>query len=42
MYAESPTLAAGNPHCFYHQAVKHGRDDLLDEAPTAQEKDYFR
>ncbi|MGA7744147.1 MAG: radical SAM protein [Polyangia bacterium] len=41
MYAESPTLATGNPHCFYHQAVKHGRHDLLDEEPTAEEKAYF-
>jgi len=34
-------LAAGNPHCFYHQAVKHGRGDLLDEEPTDEEKAFF-
>jgi len=31
----------GNEHCFYHQAVKHGRFDLLAEKPTAEERDYF-
>ncbi len=32
---------AGNENCFYYQAVKHGRLDLLDEAPTADESAYF-
>jgi hypothetical protein len=40
--ATATWLAAGNPHCFYHQAVKHGRNDLLDEKPTAEGKAYFR
>lgn len=31
----------GNENCFYFQAVKHRRLDLLDEEPTATETDYF-
>jgi radical SAM protein with 4Fe4S-binding SPASM domain len=31
----------GNEDCFYHQAVKHGRFDLLAEEPTAEETGYF-
>jgi radical SAM protein with 4Fe4S-binding SPASM domain len=31
----------GNENCFYHQAVKHQRHDLLAEAPTAEETAYF-
>lgn len=31
----------GNENCFYHQAVKHRRFDLLAEEPTAQETGYF-
>ena len=31
----------GNENCFYHQAVKHWRFDLLAEEPTAQETSYF-
>jgi radical SAM protein with 4Fe4S-binding SPASM domain len=31
----------GNEHCFYYQAVKHRRFDLLAEEPTAEEKSYF-
>lgn len=32
---------AENEYCFYHQAVKHGRCDLLGEEPTAEETCYF-
>jgi radical SAM protein with 4Fe4S-binding SPASM domain len=31
----------GNPFCFYFQAVKQGRLDLLTEEPTAAELAYF-
>ena len=31
-----------NQHCFYLQAVKHGRFDLLAEEPTAEETGYFK
>jgi radical SAM protein with 4Fe4S-binding SPASM domain len=31
----------GNETCFYYQAVKHGRTDLLDEEPTPAEIQYF-
>lgn len=31
----------GNETCFYFQAVKHGRHELLGEEPTAPEKAYF-
>ena len=30
-----------NENCFYYQAVKHGRLDLLADEPTAEETDYF-
>ena len=30
----------GNENCFYYQAVKHGRFDLLGEDPTAEETAY--
>jgi radical SAM protein with 4Fe4S-binding SPASM domain len=30
-----------NENCFYYQAVKHGRLDLLAEEPTAAETGYF-
>jgi len=29
--------SAGNDNCFYYQAVKHRRLDLLAKAPTAEE-----
>ena len=32
---------SGNQNCFYHQAVKHRRFDLLAEEPTAEETSYF-
>jgi sulfatase maturation enzyme AslB (radical SAM superfamily) len=32
----------GNPYCFYHQAVRQGRTDLLDEEPTDAEVAYFK
>jgi radical SAM protein with 4Fe4S-binding SPASM domain len=31
----------GNENCFYYQAVKYGRFDLLSEEPTAEETGYF-
>ncbi len=31
----------GNESCFYFQAVKHGRFDLLADPPTAEETGYF-
>ncbi len=31
----------GNEDCFYYQAVKHGRLDLLAEEPTAEEAGHF-
>jgi radical SAM protein with 4Fe4S-binding SPASM domain len=31
----------GNEQCFYYQAVKQGRFDLLAEEPTAEETGYF-
>ena len=31
----------GNEQCFYYQAVKHGRVDLLAEKPTTEETGYF-
>jgi radical SAM protein with 4Fe4S-binding SPASM domain len=33
--------ANGNESCFYHQAVKHKRSDLLPEEPSAEEAEYF-
>jgi radical SAM protein with 4Fe4S-binding SPASM domain len=30
-----------NPYCFYRQAVKHQRFDLLDELPTQPEVAYY-
>lgn len=32
---------SGNEDCFYYQAVKHGRFELLAEEPTAKETGYF-
>jgi radical SAM protein with 4Fe4S-binding SPASM domain len=31
----------GNPLCFYYQALKHGRFDLLTENPTQAELEFF-
>jgi radical SAM protein with 4Fe4S-binding SPASM domain len=31
----------GNEYCFYYQAVKHRRLDLLADEPTAEETSYF-
>ena len=31
----------GNEYCFYYQAVKHGRLELLGDEPTAEETGYF-
>jgi radical SAM protein with 4Fe4S-binding SPASM domain len=35
------TGGEGNPFCLYFQALKQGRFDLLTEAPTQPELDYF-
>ncbi len=32
----------GNEQCFYYQAVKHQRLDVLAEAPTSEELAFFR
>jgi radical SAM protein with 4Fe4S-binding SPASM domain len=32
---------AGDTYCFYYQAVKHGRRDLLEDDPTAAETGHF-
>ena len=32
----------GNPYCFYYQAVRQGRTELLDEEPTDVEAAYFK
>ena len=37
-YAQGGT---GNQNCFYYQAVRHRRFDLLDEEPTDDEARYF-
>jgi sulfatase maturation enzyme AslB (radical SAM superfamily) len=31
---------AGDIYCFYYQAVKYGRFDLLEDEPTAEEMRY--
>jgi radical SAM protein with 4Fe4S-binding SPASM domain len=33
--------AAGDTYCFYYQAVRHRRHELLDDQPTAAESEYF-
>jgi radical SAM protein with 4Fe4S-binding SPASM domain len=35
------TEGASNPYCFYYQAAKAGRFDLLEEDPTEDEKAYL-
>jgi radical SAM protein with 4Fe4S-binding SPASM domain len=30
-----------NPYCFYREAVRQGREDLLDEAPLPEELAFF-
>ena len=33
---------AGDTYCFYYQAARQGRYDLLEDEPTVEEKAYFR
>ena len=41
VYCQALAGGEGNPFCFYFQALKQGRFDLLTEAPTQPELDYF-
>jgi radical SAM protein with 4Fe4S-binding SPASM domain len=41
VYCHSKSGGEGNPLCFYYQAVKNGRFDLLTEEPTQAELDFF-
>lgn len=41
VHCEKAAGGQGNPFCFHHQAVKHGRFDLLSEAPTPEELAFF-
>ena len=41
VYCHALAGGAGNPFCFYFQALKQGRFDLLSEAPTRPELDFF-
>jgi radical SAM protein with 4Fe4S-binding SPASM domain len=36
-----PDANAGDTYCFYYQAVKHQRRDLLEDEPTAAERGHF-
>jgi radical SAM protein with 4Fe4S-binding SPASM domain len=33
--------SSGDIYCFYYQAMKHGRYDLLEDEPSPSEKSYF-
>jgi radical SAM protein with 4Fe4S-binding SPASM domain len=41
VYCNALQGGEGNPFCFYHQAVKHRRYDLLNEEPTQPELAFF-
>jgi radical SAM protein with 4Fe4S-binding SPASM domain len=41
VYCHKGAGGEGNPYCFYYQAVKQGRFDLLTEEPTQPELDFF-
>lgn len=41
VYCNTLQGGEGNPFCFYHQAVKHRRYDLLNEEPTQPELAFF-
>ena len=41
VYCHALQGGEGNPYCFYFQALKQGRFDLLTEAPTQPELDHF-
>lgn len=40
-YTHCRAGGVGNEMCFYYQAVKHRRHELLDEPPTSEELRYF-
>jgi radical SAM protein with 4Fe4S-binding SPASM domain len=41
VYCHAQNGGEGNPFCFYHQAIKHDRRDLLTEPPTRDELAFF-
>jgi radical SAM protein with 4Fe4S-binding SPASM domain len=41
VYCHSQQGGQGNPYCFYYQAVRQRRLDLLNEEPTTPELDFF-
>ena len=41
VHCEKLAGGVGNPFCFYHQAVKNGRFEVLTEAPTPEELAFF-
>lgn len=41
VYCHKGEGGEGNPFCFYYQAVRHGRFDLLTEEPTPPELGFF-
>jgi radical SAM protein with 4Fe4S-binding SPASM domain len=41
VYCHKGEGGEGNPFCFYYQAVRQGRFDLLTEEPTAPELEFF-
>jgi radical SAM protein with 4Fe4S-binding SPASM domain len=41
VYCHAQAGGEGNPYCFYFQALRQGRFDLLTEEPTQAERDYF-
>jgi len=41
VYCHKGEGGEGNPFCFYYQAVRQGRFDLLTEEPTAAELEFF-
>jgi radical SAM protein with 4Fe4S-binding SPASM domain len=41
VYCHAQNGGEGNPFCFYFQSLKQGRFDLLTEAPTRPELDFF-
>jgi radical SAM protein with 4Fe4S-binding SPASM domain len=41
VYCHALAGGEGNPFCFYYQALRQGRFDLLTEAPTQPELDFF-
>jgi tetratricopeptide (TPR) repeat protein len=41
VYCHAQQGGQGNPYCFYYQAVRQRRFELLTEEPTAPELEYF-